>query len=81
MNLRTAGQALFLAATVVCYNLAYITYKKAKRDGADTKLILMILATAPFMLVRGSYGVLSAASFDWSYYNSANVSKHVANWV
>jgi hypothetical protein len=73
-KLRIAGQCLFLGAIIVAYVLLYVIYRKAKRLDTPRRPLILLLSTAPFLLVRGAYGLLSSADWAYSYYLPSNVS-------
>lgn len=74
-NLRIAGQSLFLVAIIVGFGMLGYIVRKAGHLGKDRTALWWLAASAPFLLVRGIYGVLSAADWKYSYYIPDNVSR------
>lgn len=71
--LRTSGQSMFLAETVVAmYLVVYCMWKEDVRD--HTTVILCI--AAPFLLVRGVAGVLAIYIKQMNYYDMRNYTTH-----
>lgn len=62
--LRTAGQAIFLACTVMITCLTVYQYVVRK---VRTSVVYCLMAVAPFLWVRGIYGVLSIYIDDMNY--------------
>jgi hypothetical protein len=76
---------MFLVAIVVGYGMLGWIVRKAGRMGKDKKPLWWLVASAPFLLVRGAYGVLSSADWQYSYYIPDNVSgvttvSHICSW-
>lgn len=68
-GLRTAGQVIFLSQTCVAVCLAIYVYFK---EGIRHCNINSVFLVAPFILVRGIFGVLSIYLDDMNYYDVAN---------
>ncbi|KAL1404837.1 hypothetical protein Q8F55_008447 [Vanrija albida] len=74
--LRTTGQAVFLALTVVFGVFILHTLRRGQRHGGITWTILIFVFVALMMLVRGLFGVLQAGIYSLSYYNPENYNSH-----
>lgn len=72
-NLRIIGQVLFLCAIIAGYAALVYVIRRAGARGAARQPLWWMAATAPFLLLRGSYGVLSSADWHYSYYLPTNV--------
>ncbi|WOO86341.1 uncharacterized protein LOC62_07G009822 [Vanrija pseudolonga] len=70
--LRTTGQAIFLALTVIFGVFVLHTLRRGQRHGGITKTIILFVIVAIMLHVRGIFGVLQAAVYSLSYYNPAN---------
>lgn len=75
--LRCVGQALFLALTLIFLGLVAATLHHSRKRGVThlTPLYLL-LATAPFFIVRGLFGILSSALISLSFYDPQNYSEN-----
>lgn len=67
---RTVGQALFLASTLFVIGLAYYTYLVEKVNQSYPVKAAMV--AAPFLTVRGIFGILSVYIPSMDYYSTAN---------
>lgn len=74
-DLRIAGQSIFLAAIVGAYALLGWIYYKADRIDKPMEALWWLVATSPLLIIRGIYGVVSAADWKFSYYLPINVSQ------
>ncbi len=74
--LRSIGQGLFALGILFVYAYLYLVYVRARKAGVDQRILLLLAASAPFMLVRAAFGILSSASFEWSYCESVVSSYH-----
>lgn len=63
--LRAIGQALFLFLTMLGIAFVGATLRQAKKKGCNVRPLWFLLATMPFLLVRGIFGVMSSASSHW----------------
>lgn len=75
-NLRIVGQCLFFAAIIAAYFLVAWVARKAQRVGKPKEALWWLAATSPFLIIRGAYGIVSAADWQYSYYLPTNVSGH-----
>lgn len=66
--LRTVGQAIFLLLVQIMIFCAIRTY----RQGIRGPTLYCVLATWPFLTVRGAWGILSSYTLTYSYYNPNN---------
>lgn len=73
-DLRIVGQCLFFAAIVAAFILLAWIARKAHRLGKNKEALWWLAATAPFLILRGAYGIVSAADWQFSYYLPTNVS-------
>lgn len=67
--LRTVGQAIFLILTVVMVFVAIHTYYKQK---VKTWPVISVLIASPFLIVRGTFGILSIFITKMNYYQMTN---------
>lgn len=67
--LRAIGQLIFLLLTVVLIFLAIVTYF---RDNVRNWGLKSVLAAAPFILIRGIFGLLSIFINKMDYFDMAN---------
>lgn len=74
-KLRIIGQALFLAAIFAAYAALLFVVRRAGRKGKYRTPLWWMAASAPFLLLRGAYGVISSADWKFSYYLPSNVSE------
>lgn len=67
--LRTAGQVLFLVLTIclILVNLYVFTKEKVRNHTT-----IAVMCTAPFLLVRGIFGILSIYLTDMNYFQFSN---------
>jgi hypothetical protein len=72
-KLRVIGQSLFLVAILVGYALLLVVFRRAGQRAKPREALWCMLATAPFLLLRGAYGVISSADWTFSYYLPTNV--------
>jgi hypothetical protein len=73
--MRTAGQAIFLTINVFLLYCIVDTIRQSRREkpGKGTHpTLLLLLATWPFLFVRGLYGVLSGVLPAFNYFNPNN---------
>ena len=68
-GLRTAGQVIFLSQTCIAICLAIYVYVKG---GIRHNNLYSVFLVAPFIIVRGIFGVLSIYLKDMNYYDVAN---------
>lgn len=73
-DLRIVGQSLFFAAIIAAYALLAWIMRKAQRLGKNKEALWWLAATAPFLILRGAYGIVSASDWQYSYYLPTNVS-------
>jgi hypothetical protein len=73
-TLRIVGQSIFFVAIFAAYIMVAIIFRKAQRLNKPKQALWWIAATAPFLILRGSYGILSSADWQYSYYLPTNVS-------
>lgn len=67
--LRIAGQAIFLALTVIFILIALFAYFK---EGVRNWTLYSVLIASPFLVVRGVFGVLSIVIKEMNYFNMSN---------
>lgn len=67
--MRTAGQAVFLLLTLICAVTATYVYKFERVRRYTT---VSVLLAAPFLIVRGIFGVLSIYISDMNYFQLSN---------
>lgn len=67
--MRTAGQAMFLLLTIICGVTASYVFK-VERVRRYTNV--SVLLAAPFLIVRGIFGVLSIYISDMNYFQMSN---------
>lgn len=72
-NLRIVGQCIFFVAIFAAYVMVAIIFRKAQRLHKSKQALWWIIATAPFLVLRGIYGILSSADWQYSYYLPTNV--------
>lgn len=65
--LRTTGQAIFLALTVIFGVFVLHTLRRGQRHGGITKTIILFIIVAIMLHVRGIFGVLQAAVYSVSH--------------
>lgn len=68
-HLRSAGQCLFLAMTVIAILLNIYVYVKER---VRNHITVGVMCASPFLLVRGIFGVLSIYINSMNYFNSIN---------
>jgi len=73
-RLRIIGQCIFFVAIFAAYIMVGIIGRKAQRLKKAKEALWWIAATAPFLILRGIYGILSSADWQFSYYLPTNVS-------
>lgn len=73
-TLRIVGQAMFFLAIIAGYAALLYIIRRAGQRGKPREALWWMAATAPFLLLRGAYGVVSAADWQFSYYLPSNVS-------
>lgn len=69
--LRTTGQVIFLTLTIIMVLIALHTYFKQK---VRTWPIISVLIASPFLVVRGTFGILSIFITKMNYYQMSNYS-------
>jgi heme/copper-type cytochrome/quinol oxidase subunit 3 len=72
-KMRIIGQCLFFAAIFAAYIMLGIIIRKAQRFNKPKEALWWIAATAPFLILRGIYGIVSASDWQFSYYLPTNV--------
>lgn len=73
--MRVAGQAIFLSLNVFLLLCVLHTIRECKREktsGAVHPTLWLLLASWPFLFVRGIYGVLSAVLPAFNYFEPDN---------
>ncbi|EMG49658.1 hypothetical protein SBY92_004471 [Candida maltosa Xu316] len=70
--LRTVGQIVFLAQTLMAILLAVYVYFK---EGLRHHNVYAIFLVAPFLLVRGIFGIMSIYVNEMNYYDMRNYSE------
>jgi len=72
--MRAAGQSLFLAINVFLLYCLYDAIRQCKREnsGRVHHTLWILLATWPFLFVRGVYGILSAVLPAFNYFSPSN---------
>jgi hypothetical protein len=78
-TMRIIGQSLFLIAIFAAYIMLAYIIRKAQRLNKPKEALWWIAATAPFLILRGVYGILSASDWQFSYYLATNVSPPLRN--
>lgn len=73
-NLRIVGQCIFFVAILAAFVLLGWIFRKATRLGKPKEALWWLAATAPFLIIRGAYGIVSSADWQYSYYLPTNVS-------
>jgi len=73
-HLRIIGQCIFLVAIFAAFIMVAIIFRKAQRLNKPKEALWWIASTAPFLILRGIYGILSSADWQYSYYLPTNVS-------
>jgi hypothetical protein len=73
-DLRIVGQCLFFVAIIAAFILLGWIFQKARRLGKPKEALWWLAATAPFLIIRGAYGIVSASDWQYSYYLPTNVS-------
>jgi hypothetical protein len=73
-HLRIVGQCIFFVAIFAAYIMVGIIFRKAQRLNKPKEALWWIASTAPFLILRGIYGILSSADWQYSYYLPTNVS-------
>lgn len=73
-NLRIIGQCIFFVAIFAAYIMVGIIVRKAQRLNKPKEALWWIAATAPFLILRGIYGIISSSDWQYSYYLPTNVS-------
>lgn len=76
-DLRIAGQCIFFLAIIAAFALLGWIFRKASRLGKPKEGLWWLAATAPFLIIRGAYGIVSSADWQYSYYLPTNVSSTV----
>lgn len=69
--LRTVGQLIFLLMTIAAISLNIYIYKKER---VRTPVTIAVMCLAPFLLVRGIFGILSIFITKMNYYQLSNYS-------
>lgn len=77
-TLRIIGQCLFLAAILAGYAALVFIIRKAGQRGKAREPLWWMLASSPSLVLRGAFGVVSAADWKFSYYIPSNVSRCTA---
>ncbi|ODV76924.1 uncharacterized protein CANTADRAFT_8499 [Suhomyces tanzawaensis NRRL Y-17324] len=75
--LRTVGQAIFLAQT--CIAIGTAIYVAVAEGLASNIHVIAVFLGAPFLLVRGIFGVLAIYIHDMDYFDSSNYTAHGLN--
>lgn len=70
-TLRTVGQLIFLVMSIVAILLNIYIYKKER---VRTHVTVAVMCLAPFILVRGIFGILSIFITKMNYYQLSNYS-------
>jgi hypothetical protein len=73
--LRTAGQAGLLIMNIFIMYCIVNTIRKSRRKNPSKRThptLLLLLATCPFLFIRGVYGVMSGILPAFNYYNPDN---------
>lgn len=73
-HLRIVGQCIFFVAIFAAFVMVAIIFRKAQRLNKPKEALWWIASTAPFLILRGIYGILSSADWQYSYYLPTNVS-------
>jgi hypothetical protein len=73
-HLRIVGQCIFFVAIFAAFVMVGIIFRKAQRLNKPKEALWWIASTAPFLILRGIYGILSSANWQYSYYLPTNVS-------
>jgi hypothetical protein len=73
-HLRIIGQCIFFVAIFAAFVMVGIIFRKAQRLNKPKEALWWIASTAPFLILRGMYGILSSADWQYSYYLPTNVS-------
>lgn len=76
-NLRIVGQSIFFVAILAAFVLLGWVFRKANRLGKPKEALWWLAATAPFLIIRGAYGIVSSADWQYSYYLPTNVGPSV----
>jgi membrane-associated HD superfamily phosphohydrolase len=74
-GLRAAGQAMFLTINVFLLFCIFNVIQQSKREHPEKRIhptLIILLATWPFLFVRGLYGLLSALVPTFNYFNPIN---------
>lgn len=71
--LRTVGQAIFLSMTICLILLNVYVFQKEKIRNHVT---IAVMLAAPFLLVRGIFGILSIYINDMNYYDLSNYNEN-----
>ena len=71
-SLRIAGSSLFLAFALLVVAALIHTVFVARSRRLPMKALWLLTLAAPFMVVRGIFGVLQGADGQFSYYNLDN---------
>jgi hypothetical protein len=77
--MRAAGQSIFLAANIFLLYCIYDSiqqYKREHPDGRVHRTLYLLLATWPFLVVRGIYGVLGSVVPMFDYFSWSNYGEH-----
>ena len=72
-SLRIVGQCLLFVAILAAFVLLGGIFRKATRLGKPKEALWWLAATAPFLVIRGAYGIVSASDWQYSYYLPTNV--------
>jgi len=73
-HLRIVGQCIFFVAIFAAFVMVGIIFRKAQSLNKPKEALWWIASTAPFLILRGIYGILSSADWQYSYYLPTNVS-------